>query len=157
MKKKNVKYINRDISWLPINGLVLDEAKDHNQSSGRSWHPNSLQTGYSCAKISDWINPAGNSLQHYFSWSNPIPPAYIADKRESPYFFSYPNPLSPKLEVKSFPPVNKKDLESYPSMLKAIRYKVWMLYFPHHSIDPAIRFLNEAAMDPKVREINTTQ
>lgn len=65
--------------------------------------------------------------------------------------------MSPKLEVKSFPPVNKKDLESYPSMLMAIRDKVWMLYFPQHSIDPAIRFLNEAAMDPKVREINTTQ
>ncbi|KPL16323.1 MAG: hypothetical protein AMS26_04945 [Bacteroides sp. SM23_62] len=71
--------------------------------------------------------------------------------------FSFPNPLSPKLEVKSLPPLYKKDLESYPSMLEAIRDRDWMLHFPYHSFDPVIRFLNEAAIDPKVREIKTTQ
>ncbi len=71
--------------------------------------------------------------------------------------FSFPNPLSPKLEIKSLPALYKKDLESYPSMLEAIREKDWMLHFPYHSYDPVIRFLNEAAMDPKVKEIKTTQ
>ncbi len=32
-----------------------------------------------------------------------------------------------------------------------------MLHFPYHSYDPVIRFLNEAAIDPKVKEIKTTQ
>ncbi len=71
--------------------------------------------------------------------------------------FSFPNPLSPKLEIKSLPPLYKKDLESYPSMLDAIGEKDWMLHFPYHSYDPVLRFLNEAAIDPKVKDIKTTQ
>jgi len=71
--------------------------------------------------------------------------------------FSFPNPLSPKLEIKSLPRLHKKDLESYPSMFDAIKAKDWMLHYPYHSYDPVIRFLNEAAIDPKVEEIKTTQ
>lgn len=70
---------------------------------------------------------------------------------------SFPNPLSPKLEIKSLPHLHKKDLESYPSMFDAIKARDWMLHFPYHSYDPVIRFLNEAAIDPKVKEIKTTQ
>jgi polyphosphate kinase len=71
--------------------------------------------------------------------------------------FSFPNPLSPKLENKSLPPLHKKELESYPSIFEAMKARDWMLHFPYHSYDPVIRFLNEAAIDPKVREIKTTQ
>lgn len=71
--------------------------------------------------------------------------------------FSFPNPLSPKLEIKPFPQLHKQDLESYISMFDAIRARDWMLHFPYHSYDPVIRFLNEAAIDPKVKEIKTTQ
>ncbi len=71
--------------------------------------------------------------------------------------FSFPNPLSPKLEIRALRPLYKKDLESYPSMFAAIRDRDWMLHFPYHSFDPVLRFLNEAAIDPKVKEIKTTQ
>jgi len=71
--------------------------------------------------------------------------------------FAFPNPLSPKLEIKSLYPLHKKDLESYSSMFEAIKARDWMLHFPYHSYDPVIRFLNEAAIDPKVKEIKTTQ
>jgi polyphosphate kinase len=71
--------------------------------------------------------------------------------------FSFPNPLSPKLEIKSLPALYKKELEAYPTLLDAIGEKDWMLHFPYHSYDPVLRFLNEAAMDPKVKEIKTTQ
>jgi polyphosphate kinase len=42
-------------------------------------------------------------------------------------------------------------------MMEAIGEKDWMLHFPYHSYDPVIRFLNEAAIDPKVQEIKATQ
>ena len=71
--------------------------------------------------------------------------------------FSFPNPVSPKLENKSLPGLVKKDLAQYSSMLKAMEEKDWMLHFPYHSYDPVISFLNEAAIDPKVKEIKTTQ
>jgi polyphosphate kinase len=71
--------------------------------------------------------------------------------------FSFPNPLFPKLEIKALPRLHKNDLESYPSMFEAIEARDWMLHFPYHSYDPVIRFLNEAAINPKVEEIKTTQ
>ncbi|MFC2098826.1 polyphosphate kinase 1 [Bacteroidota bacterium] len=71
--------------------------------------------------------------------------------------FSFPNPLAPKFETKSLKPLYKYDLESGVSMLDSIEEKDWMLHFPYHSYDPVIRFLNEAAIDPDVRAIKTTQ
>ena len=71
--------------------------------------------------------------------------------------FAFPNPISPKLENKVLPPIIKKDLLQYNSILEAIDEKDWMLHFPYHSYDPVIRFLNEAAIDPKVKEIKATQ
>ena len=41
--------------------------------------------------------------------------------------------------------------------LEAMEEKDWMLHFPYHAYDPVIRFLNEAAIDPKVKEIKATQ
>ena len=71
--------------------------------------------------------------------------------------FSFPNPLSPRHETRALPALHKRDFASYPSLLSAIRERDWMLHFPYHSYDPVIRFLNEAAIHPKVREIKTTQ
>ncbi len=71
--------------------------------------------------------------------------------------FTFPNPVSPLLEVKSLTPLMKKDLAKHSSLLEAMEDSDWMLHFPYHSYDPVIRFLNEAAIDPKVKEIKTTQ
>ena len=71
--------------------------------------------------------------------------------------FSFPNPVSPKLEIKPLPPLVKKDLTMYSSLFEAMEIRDWMLHFPYHSYAPVIRFLNEAAIDPKVIEIKTTQ
>jgi polyphosphate kinase len=71
--------------------------------------------------------------------------------------FSFPNPLSPSLESKSLPALVKKDLAQYDSMFEAMEEKDWMLHFPYHSYDPVIKFLNEAAIDPDVKEIKATQ
>jgi len=71
--------------------------------------------------------------------------------------FSFPNPVSPLLEIKSLLPLAKKELTKSSSLLEAMEINDWMLHFPYHSYDPVIRFLNEAAIDPKVKEIKTTQ
>jgi len=71
--------------------------------------------------------------------------------------FSFPNPLSPDLENELLPALYNRNLEHYSSMLEAITERDWMLHFPYHSYDPVIRFLNEAAIDPKVKEIKATQ
>lgn len=71
--------------------------------------------------------------------------------------FSFPNPLSPDLENEFLPALYNRNLEQYSSMLEAITERDWMLHFPYHSYDPVIRFLNEAAIDPKVKEIKATQ
>jgi polyphosphate kinase len=71
--------------------------------------------------------------------------------------FGFPNPAAPKFENKPLPPLPKADLGGYTSMLEAMKEKDWMLHFPYHAYDPVIRFLNEAAIDPKVKEIKATQ
>ena len=73
------------------------------------------------------------------------------------HLFSFPNPVSPKLEIRPSPALVKNDLMQYDSMFNAIEAGDWMLHFPYHSYDPVIRFLNEAAIDPKVKEIKATQ
>jgi len=71
--------------------------------------------------------------------------------------FSFPNPLSPLLETSSLPALVNKDLAQHNSMFEAMEEKDWMLHFPYHSYDPVIKFLNEAAIDPDVKEIKATQ
>ncbi|MFC2115782.1 polyphosphate kinase 1 [Bacteroidota bacterium] len=131
-------------------------------------------TGDLAVKISSSLVKRKTGAPSRFLYDNKIPGPFLDFIRESlkisrdelvpggkyhnfSDLFSFPNPLSPKLEIKSMPPLYKKDLESYPSMLEAISEKDWMLHFPYHSYDPVIRFLNEAAIDKSVKEIKTTQ
>jgi len=72
-------------------------------------------------------------------------------------FFKLPNPLSPKLERVLVPKLHHHELDVAPSILKAVKDKEYMLHFPYHSYDYVLRFFNEAAIDPKVEEIKTTQ
>jgi len=72
-------------------------------------------------------------------------------------FFGFPNPLSPKLENEPMPPLAVKELEKYDSMFEALKAKDWMLHFPFQSFDYVINLFNQAAVDPKVEVIKTTQ
>lgn len=69
---------------------------------------------------------------------------------------NFPNPLSPALKVKPWPPLNKKDLDTYESLFEAIEKKDRILHFPYQSYDYVLRFFNEAAIDPAVHEIRIT-
>ncbi|MBN2598641.1 polyphosphate kinase 1 [Labilibaculum sp.] len=72
-------------------------------------------------------------------------------------FFGFPNPKYPELEIESFHPLKVEDLQGNKSVFKTIRLKDQILHFPYQSYEYVIRFLNEAAVDPKVVEIKATQ
>jgi len=70
-------------------------------------------------------------------------------------FFSFPNPKSiPTLTYQPLPPLQSQELDG--DMLSAIAEKDRLMYFPYHSYDPVIRFLREAATNPKVASIQIT-
>ncbi|OQY01746.1 MAG: polyphosphate kinase 1 [Bacteroidetes bacterium 4572_117] len=71
--------------------------------------------------------------------------------------WDFPNPIGSKLETPGTPKLHHRELDKAPSILKAAKEKEYMLHFPYHSYDYVIRFFNEAAIDPKVEEIKTTQ
>lgn len=72
-------------------------------------------------------------------------------------FFQFPNPRSPELERIPLPPQQVPGLEQHHSMFEALKAQDWLLHFPYQSYDYVLRFLNEAAFDPQVREIKVTQ
>ncbi|MBL4559962.1 MAG: polyphosphate kinase 1 [Labilibaculum sp.] len=72
-------------------------------------------------------------------------------------FFGFPNPKQPELEQESFHPLKAKELDGKKSIFKTIGTKDQILHFPYQSYEYVIRFLNEAALDPKVEEIKATQ
>jgi len=72
-------------------------------------------------------------------------------------FFSFPNPLSPKLEQPPFKQLNYDPFDDETSIFQAIKEKDHMLHFPYQSYEYVLRFLSEAALDPHVEEIYTTQ
>ncbi len=72
-------------------------------------------------------------------------------------FFGFPNPLKPALEKNSLPQLPHADIDSYSSIIEAILEEDRILHFPYQTYEYVIRFLNEAALDPNVTEIRTTQ
>jgi len=72
-------------------------------------------------------------------------------------FFNFPNPLSPNLEREILPTLQHRELEKNTSILETIKTKDVMLHFPYHSYDYVLRFLHQAAVDPKIEEIYCTQ
>lgn len=68
-----------------------------------------------------------------------------------------PNPRGKKLEQQTPPPMRVPFLDETGSILKAVKKKDILLHFPYQSFDYLIRFLMEAAFDPKVDEIKITQ
>lgn len=68
-----------------------------------------------------------------------------------------PNPRGKKLEQQTPTPMRIPFLDEMGSIMKAVKKKDILLHFPYQSFDYLIRFLMEAAFDPKVDEIKITQ
>lgn len=68
-----------------------------------------------------------------------------------------PNPAGKQLEQHPPLPMRIRHLDEAGSIFKVIKKQDVMLHFPYESFDYLIRFLMEAAFDPKVDEIKITQ
>ena len=70
---------------------------------------------------------------------------------------SLPNPVGDSLKQKLPQPLRVPELESNTSILRVLRKQDVLLHFPYQSFDYLLRFLMQAAFDPKVIEIKVTQ
>ena len=68
-----------------------------------------------------------------------------------------PNPAGKQLEQHQSLPMRIRSLDEVGSIFKVIKKRDVMLHCPYESFDYLIRFLMEAAFDPKVDEIKITQ
>lgn len=68
-----------------------------------------------------------------------------------------PNPAGKQLEQHPLLPMRIPSLDEVGSIFKVIKKRDVMLHFPYESFDYLLRFLMEAAFDPKVDEIKITQ
>jgi polyphosphate kinase len=71
-------------------------------------------------------------------------------------FFGFPNIGSPDLEYEKLPQLSVPGLELNKSLFSQIALKDYIVHFPYQSFDYTIHFLREAAIDPKVKEIEIT-
>lgn len=70
---------------------------------------------------------------------------------------SLPNPVGDRLRQKLPQPLRVPELEANSSVLRVLRKQDVLLHFPYQSFDYLLRFLMQAAFDPKVLEIKVTQ
>lgn len=68
-----------------------------------------------------------------------------------------PNPVGASLVQQIPAPMRVSYLDEVGSVFKAVKKRDILLHFPYQSFDYLIRFLMEAAFDPKVEEIKITQ
>lgn len=68
-----------------------------------------------------------------------------------------PNPVGESLTRQPVQPLRVPALERSNSVLKVLRKQDVLLHFPYQSFDYLLRFLLQAAFDPKVEEIKVTQ
>ncbi|TAF43331.1 MAG: polyphosphate kinase 1 [Sphingobacteriales bacterium] len=71
-------------------------------------------------------------------------------------FIAFPNVGDATLEYRKIIPLPVKDLSIQKGMFGLIKRRDYMLHFPYQSFDYIIHFMREAAIDPKVTEINIT-
>ena len=71
-------------------------------------------------------------------------------------FISFPNVGRPDLEYKRNTPLPVEGLSFGKSLMELIAKKDFLISTPYQSFDYVIHFLREAAIDPKVKEINIT-
>jgi polyphosphate kinase len=67
-----------------------------------------------------------------------------------------PNPRKGQLTYNSWPSVSHPGFSTDRSIFSCIAEKDKMLHLPYHSYNYILRFFNEAAIDPAVKEINVT-
>ncbi len=73
-------------------------------------------------------------------------------------FFNFPNPLYPKLEIESLPPIPIPALANLKKPISTlISKKDYLLSVPYQPFEHYLRFLREASTDPTVKEIKATQ
>lgn len=72
-------------------------------------------------------------------------------------FFDLPNPLAPALQSPAMQRLPHPAFDHDLSMFGPIARQDRLLHFPYQRYDYVLRFLNEAALDPAVEEIKTTQ
>jgi len=73
-------------------------------------------------------------------------------------FFSFPNPIYPKLEIESLPPIPIPALANLKKPIAGlISKKDYLLSMPYQPFEHYLRFLREASIDPTVKEIKATQ
>lgn len=71
-------------------------------------------------------------------------------------FFGFPMPNNPDLFYPEFDILTHPELEKIDSYFHALSFKDFILHFPYQKYDYVIQFLEEAAIDPYVKEINIT-
>jgi len=69
-------------------------------------------------------------------------------------FINFPNVGRPELEYTPYPPLPVDGLSFGKSLMGMIAQKDYLVSTPYQSFDYIIHFLREAAIDPKVKEIN---
>ncbi len=71
--------------------------------------------------------------------------------------FQLNNPFSPKYELPPLKQLHHPVIDGYDSIFDATEKQDLLLHFPYQTYDYVLRFFNEAAVDPDVEEIKTTQ
>jgi polyphosphate kinase len=66
---------------------------------------------------------------------------------------SLPNPSKAKLKYDDWPPIMHPGFDTHRSIFQTILEKERLLHLPYHSYNYILRFFNEAAIDPNVKEI----
>ncbi|MBK9464585.1 MAG: polyphosphate kinase 1 [Chitinophagaceae bacterium] len=69
---------------------------------------------------------------------------------------SLPNPQKGKLTQSNWPSVAHSGFDNHRSIFQSITEQEKMLHLPYHSYNYILRFFNEAAIDPNVKEIYVT-
>jgi polyphosphate kinase len=67
-----------------------------------------------------------------------------------------PNPSAEKLKYPDWPPVHHPGFHNHRSIFQSISEEEKVLHLPYHNYNYILRFFNEAAIDPYVKEIYVT-
>lgn len=87
------------------------------------------------------------------SYDSLIPGGRYHNKKD---YIKFPNIGAQDLEFDALPPLAHPDLDMDRSIIQAIQKRDILLFLPYHNFSYFIRFLREAAIDPKVKSISAT-